>query len=456
MKISLWGIQFCISSIILFASCNSNQEKKPAEASDSSFPSWMSQSNIYEVNVRQYTPEGTFKAFEQHLPRLKEMGVEILWFMPVTPISKVDRKGTLGSYYAVADYKAINPEFGTMEDWKTLVKKAHELGFKVITDWVANHTGADNVWLQSNPDFFVKGKDGKPAIAFDWSDTRDLDYWNPVLKDSMVAAMKFWLTETGIDGFRCDVASEAPRLFWQPCIAELRKTKPDLFMLAEADKAWVHDAGFNISYSWDYFAMMKKVANGERNALALDSVARAQDESFAPGSIKMFFTSNHDENSWNKSDYGTFPGDKHAAFAVFTQTMRNSLPLIYSGQEEPFLDSVSFFYKDTIAFGKYQRAGFYKTLLNLRKTNPALAVDGSFNKLSTGADDKVYAFVREKEGNKVLVIINLSATDAEVKLDDASLKGMPENVFLGKPENVDPAAPVKLSAWGYRVYSYRK
>jgi alpha-amylase len=447
-----------LNSILLISSCklmDKKEDSQTANAAASGYPSWIAQSNIYEVNVRQYTNEGTFKAFETHLPRLKDMGVDILWFMPITPISKVDRKGVLGSYYAVQDYKGINPEFGNMDDWNALVKKAHDLGMKIVIDWVANHTGADNPWLQSHPDFFIKDSTGKAAVAFDWSDTRDLDYWNPVLHDSMIDAMKFWLA-SGIDGFRCDVAPEAPRHFWERAIKELRQAKPDLFFLGEGDKGWLHDAGFNASYPWDIFSTMKKVAAGTKPAWALDSALKRQDESFPIGAVRMYFTSNHDENSWNKSDYQTFPGEKHAPFAVLTQTYRNSLPLIYSGQEEPYLDSISFFYKDMITFSKFQRADFYKTLLNLRKNNSALSVDGSFKKLASGADDKVYAYVREKDGNKVLVILNLSGDAVQAKLDDASLKGQPENVFVGKPETFDPAVPVKLNAWGYLVYSYKK
>ncbi|HET9057568.1 MAG TPA: alpha-amylase family glycosyl hydrolase [Chitinophagaceae bacterium] len=449
-------------SLILFLMITSCKliEKKDNTKSDkaigqsSSFPSWVMQSNIYEVNVRQYTPEGTFKAFEAHLQRLKDMGVDILWFMPITPISKVDSKGVLGSYYAVADYKAINPEFGNMDDWNLLVKKCHDLGMKVIIDWVPNHSGADNNWLQTHPDFYNKDSSGKPVYAFDWSDTRDLNYWNPVLQDSMIDAMKYWLS-SGIDGFRCDVAAEVPRFFWEKCIKELKSEKSDLFFLAEGDKGWLHDAGFHASYPWDMFSIMKKVALGIRPAISLDSVLMRQDESFPIGATRMYFTSNHDENSWNKSDYGTFPGVKHAPFAVFTQTMRNSLPLIYSGQEEPFLDSLSFFYKDTIVFDKFKRAPFYKTLLNLRKKNPALAIDGDFKKINTNKDDKVYAYMREKNGNKVLVILNFSPAAVTVNLSDNSLKGTFEDVFQGKLQNFDPSVPLTLDAWGYLVYSYK-
>lgn len=429
------------------------KEEVKEQAAASVFPGFISQSNIYEVNVRQYTPQGTFRAFETSLPRLKEMGVEILWFMPVTPISEADRKGKLGSYYAVQDYTAVNPEFGTIEDWKALVKKAHEMKFRVIIDWVANHTGADNRWIKSNPDFFVKGKDGKLAFAFDWSDTRDLNYDNPVLHDSMISAMKFWLTETGIDGFRCDVAGEVPRSFWQHCIAELKKIKPDIFMLAEADLAWLHDAGFHASYGWDGFAKMKKVAKGEASARVLDTVIRKADETFPPNAIKMYFTSNHDENSWNKADYQTMPGEVHAPFAVLSQTWKNTLPLIYSGQEEPFLDSLSFFYKDTISFGKYGRENFYRTLLMLRKKTPALAVDAAYTKLQSSNDDAVYAYVRQKEGKSVLVLLNLSNKPQTFTVN-GNIGAQAENVFLGKPEILKTGQSFSLAPWGYLVYSY--
>jgi glycosidase len=438
--------------VLLFTACK-EQGTSVNTAGNATFPEYIKQSNIYEVNVRQYTPEGTFKAFEANLPRLKEMGVDILWFMPITPISKVDRKGELGSYYAVADYTAINPEFGTLDDWKNLVNKAHELGFKVITDWVANHTGADNRWMQSNPDFFVKKADGTYAFAFDWSDTRDLNYQNPLLHDSMISAMKFWLTETKIDGFRCDVAGEVPRSFWQRCIKELKTIKPDIFMLAEADVAWIHDAGFNASYGWDGFAKMKKVAAGEASAKVLDTVLLKLAETYTPDYIKMYFTSNHDENSWNKADYATMPGEVHAPFAVLTQTWKNTLPLIYSGQEEPFLDSISFFYKDTITFGKYQRAAFYKTLLALRKSTPALATDAAFNKLASSNDDAVYAYTREKDGKKVLVVLNLSNKPQTAKLNGA-IAGEAQNVFANKKEHLTDGQEFALAPWGYLVYSY--
>lgn len=442
--------------VLSFTSCKLMPKKEEGgKTQTDGYPTWIAQSNIYEVNLRQYTPEGSFSAFEAQLPRLKEMGVEVLWFMPITPISVVDRKGALGSYYAVADYKAVNPEFGSLADWKALVKKAQSMGMKVIIDWVANHTGADNPWLQQHPDFYVKGKDGKPIYAFDWSDTRDLNYWNPVLHDSMIHAMEFWVKETGIDGFRCDVAAEVPRMFWEKAIGRLKKIKPDIFMLAEADVAWIHDAGFHATYGWDAFSKMKNVANGASSARVLDTVLRHMEETYPAQSIKMYFTSNHDENSWNKADYATMPGAVHAPFAVLTQTWKNALPLIYSGQEEPFLDSLSFFYKDTIVFEKYQRAPFYQTLLKLRKANAALAVDAAYKKLQSTNDDAIYAYLRSKGNNKVLVVLNLSGSTQNFRLKDAAIVGKYTNVFGGAQEKIDTSFDLQLPAWGYFVCEQR-
>lgn len=413
-------------------------------------PDWIKQGNIYEVNTRQYTPEGTFKAFQQHLPRLKAMGVQTLWFMPINPISKTDRKGVLGSYYAVSDYKAINPEYGNIADWKNLVNAAHAMGMKVIIDWVPNHSGADHPWLTTNPDFYVKDDKGNFVAPFDWTDVRKLNYKNPKLVESMIDAMRFWVKETDIDGFRCDVAGEVPAEFWSKCIPELKKLK-DVFMLAEGNDPWLHDVGFNATYPWDAFHTMKLIASGDRPAFAIDSVLKRIDTTYRKGAIRMYFTSNHDENSWNKADYATMPGEKHAPFAVLTQTIQASVPLIYSGQEEPVLDSLSFFYKDTIHFSKYKRAPFYTTLLKLRKNNPALAVDAAFTKLSTSNDAAIYAFERSKGKSKILVITNLSNNAQTVSFTTKPSAAKWKNVFTGKTENIR----LNLKPWDYLVYEYK-
>lgn len=456
MKKTIAGMMVLIAAIAISCKTTTTTETSAQYKTDTTrvdgHPAWIMQGNIYEVNVRQYTPEGTFKAFTTHLGRLKDMGVQTLWFMPIQPISKVDRKGELGSYYAVSNYTAVNPEFGTLDDWKELVKMAHEQGFKVVIDWVPNHTGADHYWLEKYPDFYVRDSaTGKAKYAFDWSDTRDLNYDNMALQDSMINAMKFWLT-TDIDGFRCDVAGEVPNSFWQRCIPELKKVNPGIFMLAENNDAKMHEAGFDATYTWDEFSTMKRIANGTTTADALDT-AQLKLEAYPNKPIRMYFTSNHDENSWNKADYGTMPGAVHAPFAVLTQTWARSVPLIYSGQEEPFLDSISFFYKDTISFGKYERAPFYKALLNLRASNPALAANANYTRINAGDPKQVFAYTREKDGKKVLVVLNLSGKEAAVTLPDASLSAKPAT-FISSLAEVPTGANYKLAPWGYAVYAY--
>jgi alpha-amylase len=454
----LFKLFFCFTIIISF--CNSPSTTKgvsDSHATDTSLldghPKWIMQGNVYEVNVRQYTPEGTFKAFEKHLNRLKDMGVQTLWFMPINPISQVGRKRALGSYYAVSSYTTVNPEFGTLNNWKQLVNQAHDAGFKIIIDWVPNHTGADHSWLKDHPDFYVKDSLGNPAVPYDWTDTRQLDYNNTAMQDSMIAAMKYWLTETGIDGFRCDVAWNVPGSFWSKCISELKKTRKDIFMLAEGDKDYLHPSGFDATYPWEMFHIMVDVAKRKRPAFALDSILHRYDSIYPRNALELYFTSNHDENSWNKADYGTMPGAIHAPFAVFTLTMPHSVPLIYSGQEEPVLDSLSFFYKDTIIFKNYRRAKFYETLLELRKNNPALASNASFRKVNVGNDKALYSYVREGSGKRILVVLNLSAKEQIIKVTDAALHGNPYNVFMGNKEALTDRE-WKIEPWGYVVYEY--
>jgi alpha-amylase len=273
------------------------------------------------------------------------------------------------------------------------------------------------------------------------------------MQDSMINAMKYWLVNTDIDGFRVDVAWNVPAEFWNKCIPQLRSMKDNLFMLAEGDKAYLSKSGFDAVYPWSMFNMMKKVAKGERLPAVLDSINAVNDTLYASGTIQLYFTSNHDENSWNRSDFETFPGASHAPFAVFTQTMANSVPLIYSGQEEPVIRALEFFEKDPIGFEKYQRAKFYKALLELRTKNSALAADATFTKVSVGDDKSVYAFTRQKGDDKILVILNLSAAEQEITVKDASLHGNPYNVFMYTNEPLTDQ-PWKIEPWGYVIYTY--
>jgi len=418
-------------------------------------PSWSEQSNIYEVNVRQYSKEGTFKAFEKSLPRLKEMGVQILWFMPINPIGIEGRKMTssdLGSYYAVMNYKEVNPEFGTMNDWKELVIHAHDLGFKVIIDWVPNHTSPDNPWIKEHPDFYKRDANGNTVYDNDYSDTRNLNYDNKELRDSMISAMKFWINETNIDGFRCDHVDPMPLDFWKDCIAQLKKIK-DVFMLAESEKPEFHEVGFDATYAWNIMWATVDVAQGKHSLKYMDSVLNFNFTVFPRNAERMYFTTNHDENSWNGTEFEKY-GDAYKAFAVFTQTMYESIPLIYSGQEEPNKKRLKFFVKDPIVWGKYEMAPFYSTLLHLRKKDEALAANAAYKKVVTCNDQAIFAYIRQKGTHKILVVLNLSPEPQSFTIKEDDVYGNPLNVFSNHKEKLFKNHVYAMKPWAYLVYEY--
>lgn len=409
----------------------------------------MEQGNIYEVNIRQYTKEGTFKAFAAHLPRLQKMGVQTIWFMPIQPISKFGRKGTLGSYYAVASYTDVNPEFGTLADFNQVVDQAHALGMKVLIDYVPNHSGADHPWLTKYPDFYEKDSTGKPTYTADWSDTRELNFKNEVMQDSMINTMKYWLHATKIDGFRVDVAWGVPYSFWNKCIPALKAIR-NIYLLAEADDAKLHETGFDATYTWTEFHVLNDIAAGKKNLLALDTVLQKIETDFIKGAHRLYFTSNHDENSWNKADYATMPGAIHAPFAVFTQTYNRTMPLIYSGQEEPVLRPLAFFEKDSIEFKKYERAQFYTTLLKLRKSNAAFAENASFKRLKVNLPGQVMAYERTNGKDQVVVVLNLSNQAQSVTVEGIAAQSTFEELFSKQKHT--GIQTLQMAAWGYQVF----
>lgn len=383
------------------------------------------------------------------------MGVQILWFMPVTPIGIEGRKADetqLGSYYSVRDYKAVNPEFGTMEDWKHLVNLAHRMGFKVITDWVANHSSPDNGWIKRHPGFYAKDSAGNIVIPFDWTDTRKLNYDNRELRDSMIEAMEWWIRQSNIDGFRCDYAEGPPADFWKECIDSLKKIK-HVFMLAEGDKPYLHEAGFDETYAWNIMWATVDVAKGKKSLAYLDSVLNYNFQAYPQNAYKLYFTTNHDENSWNGTEFEKY-GEASKAFAVFTQTMYESVPLIYSGQESANKKRLKFFTKDSIDWDKYSLASFYSTLLHLRKKDPALAADAAYRKLETGNDMAIFAYARTKGSHKVITILNLSGEPQRFTISDKIIDGTPLNIFSGVKEILSVNHVFDMEPWAYEVYEY--
>ncbi|WP_205510850.1 alpha-amylase family glycosyl hydrolase [Longitalea arenae] len=411
---------------------------------------WSINSNIYEVNVRQYTPEGTFNAFANHLPRLKEMGIEILWFMPITPISKEKRQGTLGSYYACSDYKAINPEFGTLEDFQSLVKKAHDLGLKVIIDWVANHTGWDHVWTKSNPEFYKKDAEGKFYDTNNWHDVIDLNYYDHNMRAAMIDAMLFWVKECDIDGFRCDMCHLVPLDFWNRARVELDAIKP-LFWLGETQDVPYLQV-FDCLYGWRWMSATQKYFRQEITLGQLKDVLNHYTYDLPAGTFPMLFTSNHDENTWNGTEFEKY-GDMAMPLAVFNFTW-NAIPLMYTAQELPLHKRLPFFDKDEINWnGTPALESFYKTLLQLRKQHPALKAGEATipQLLNTNDHERVLAFVRRSEGKELLVILNFSSQELTVQLPGAQLQGKFTNLFSQEQVTVNGSFSAQLKGWDYLV-----
>ena len=387
-------------------------------------PDWTYSSVVYEVNVRQFSPEGTLKAVEAQLPRLKDLGVDILWLMPINKIGVEGRKGTLGSYYAIADYKAIDPEFGTIADFDDLIAAAHEQGFKIIMDWVANQTAPDNVWMTEKPaDFYERDSLGNAIWEYDWTDTRSLNYENREVWYAQEDAMRFWL-ERGVDGFRCDAAGEMPSETWQYLVPTLRRDYPEIYLLAEAEKTeFAVDTMFDATYAWELHHIENGIGNGPGNKDAVKTVADLKDylkrdAARVPRSaFRLAFTSNHDENSWAGTEFERM-GDAWQVLEVLNFTLPQTQPLIYTGQEIGLSRRLEFFEKDAITdWTANEYTDFYKYLTDLKHANPALDAGerGGKMKYIPGLPENVLGFTRAVKGNKVTVLANLSAEPVVAK-----------------------------------------
>lgn len=413
-------------------------------------PVWTKQSSIYEVNIRQHTPEGTFNAFRKKLPELKELGVEILWIMPIQPIGEKNRKGGLGSYYSIKDYTAVNPEFGTLDDFKKMVNAAHDAGFKVVLDWVANHTAWDAVWMEQHPDWYTT-VDGKIiAPVEDWSDVADLNYENEDMRKAMLDAMKFWVNETNIDGYRCDVAMMVPMDFWDKTRTTLDSIKP-IFMLAEAEGPEFHTKAFDMTYGWEFHHILNQIAKGEMTVGDLDTYQSKVDSLYPTDAYRMFFTTNHDENSWNGTVFERMPDD-YKSFFVLCSTFPNGMPLIYSGQEYGLNKRLDFFEKDTISASDSALFSFYKKVIALKMTHPALQngnYQGDFQPIPLDSKGKLYAYTREKDGEMLMILLNFSDHTSGFSIPERAMQQEWTDVITNESINISSRAAISIPAHSF-------
>lgn len=438
-------------SLILSACGQPSEPKGTAPVSKVTHPEWSQSANIYEVNLRQFTEEGSLSAFIRHMPRLRNMGVDILWFMPIHPIGELNRKGTLGSYYSVQDYKQVNSEFGSIEEFQMVVKLAHELGMHVIIDWVANHTAWDHDWVTRHPEWYAKNEKGEMYYPADWEDVVQLDYNNQEMRAAMLDALKFWVTEADIDGYRCDVASMVPTDFWDDARKELDKIKP-VFMLAEADEEELLMNAFDMDYGWKLHHIANEIAQGKANASDLQIYFDDLENTFPQGSYRMNFTSNHDENSWKGTEFERM-GDAANTFFVLMATVPG-MPLIYTGQEAANDKRLNFFEKDIVDWKDVPLLQFYRTLLNLKKRNQALwngNAGGPLKRVYTNQDKSVYAFTRTKNDNAVFVLLNLTGQEVSFQLQGEDFAGIYKNVFNEEVQTITKDKQMTLSAWEYLV-----
>lgn len=408
---------------------------------------WSNGANLYEVNIRQYSYEGSFAAFAKHLPRLKEMGVKILWLMPITPISIVKRLGTLGSYYACSDYTSINPEFGNLYDFKALVDEVHKMDMKLIIDWVANHTGCNHTWVNAHPEYYQKDANGNFTEENNWEDVIDLDYTNRSMRTAMIEAMQYWIKTCDIDGFRCDMAHLVPLDFWEAARTACDPLKP-LFWLAECDVEPYHEV-FDVSYAWQWMHLSEKMIKQHGTLTEIRNLI-----THTPTHVKkLYFTTNHDENSWNGTEYEKY-GDAAAALAVFCSTWPG-MPMLYSGQELPNYKRLKFFDKDSIDWTGEKPAlhEFYKTLYTIKSSNEALQDNSALHILPCGYDDNVLCYLQEKAGKCVLVILNLSAKDKlQLSIEHPLLTGEFTNAFSGLKYAFEEKESFEIMAYEYFVY----
>ncbi|MBQ5710691.1 MAG: alpha amylase C-terminal domain-containing protein [Alistipes sp.] len=420
-------------------------------------PEWSYSAVLYELNVRQFTPEGTFVAARQRLPFLRSLGIDAIWLMPIYPIGVEGRKGSLGSYYSIRDYKGINEEFGSEEELRDFITTAHSLGMRVLLDWVANHTARDARWLEDKPyDWYEREEDGTAKVPWDWTDTAKLNYSNHDVWRGQIDAMRYWVEQFKVDGFRCDMAMLVPIEFWQEASEELHRIKRDIFMLAEAEEDNLFDRAFNMSYQWNIHHIMCDIAKGARRVWDLRNAIHSERARYPREAMRMSFTSNHDENSWSGSEQARF-GSALEVMTAMTFLMPSTMPLIYTGQEVGYNHSFEFFERDAIpaeAYVENRTTELYRRLTSLKHKEQALAAGergGEMIEIENNAKDCMMTFVREVDGSRVVAIVNLSPYTIHADFRTGIYAGKYYDALSGERVVLDDHVERDIAPWQYQI-----
>jgi glycosidase len=424
-------------------------------------PDWSKTAVLYQLNVRHFTKEGSFKAAQKQLPRIKAMGADVIWLMPIHPIGKKNRKGTLGSPYSVQDYFGVNPEFGTEADLRAFITEAHRLNMKVILDWVANHTAWDNKLAIDHPDWYEKDWKGDfhPTPWQDWSDIIDLDYSKPGVRHHMTEALLYWVREFDVDGYRADVAGYIPQDFWETARVEMEKIKP-VFLLAEWQSRELHHKAFDASYAWDWYNTLHDIAQGKGDATALYGYYGSHESSWPRESMRLQFIENHDKNAWEATQYEAFGPMLNAA--IMFSLISDGIPMIHNGQEAGNAKRLAFFEKDEIVWKKHPIADLYRSGIAFKRANPALwngRWGAKMEKVENSAPKQIFSFIRRANGtdrkplpagNQVFAAFNFSGQTATVKFPESLVAGTWMDIDK-KAAVIDPETSVTIPAYGYKI-----
>ena len=420
-------------------------------------PEWSYSAVLYELNIRQFTPEGTLNAAIERLPFLRSIGIDAIWLMPIYPIGVEGRKGTLGSYYSISDYKGVNPEFGTADDFRAFISAAHAMGIRVLLDWVANHTARDARWITERPaDWYERDEQGVAKVPWDWTDTAKLNYANHDVWLGEIDAMRYWVEEFGVDGFRCDMAMLVPIEFWQEASHELHKIKSDIFMLAEAEEDNLFDRAFNMSYQWNVHHIMVDIAKGARRVWDLRNAIHSERARYPREAMRMSFTSNHDENSWSGSEQSRF-GASLEVMTALTFLMPSTMPLIYTGQEVGYDHSFEFFERDAIPAELYREnrtTELYRRLIALKHRERALDAGergGDMIEIENNAKDCMITLVREVEGSRVVAILNLSPYTIHADFNTGIYAGIYRDALSGERVELKEHVERDIAPWHYQI-----